>query len=251
MKRTCRQRGSAYLITMALSSLIGVAALGYMSSSTKEVRDARRRGQDSTMTHLCDSGAQACVLAVWKTFKTNQSFNSLDTICAGVSSSNPKGTATGLVPGVGRYTAAIIACNQPGNDTYSRQVTVRSLGWIDTNGDGALQSTEPVKVVDINFILQMRRSEVFDFVKFTNNFGYATGFSPTSLIINGDIKSNGNHRMLSGTFTQNGSLMATPNAKLSSDSQGLIDGIPIKWSSNSYATKQSAGTGVADNQARW
>lgn len=251
MRMKHRSRGSALLITMVLSSLIGVAALSYVSSSTKEIRDARRRGQDSAMTHLCDSGAQACVLNVWKTFKTNQTFNALDTLCAGVSTANPKGTAAAAVPGVGRYTAAIIACAQPGTDSYTRQVTVRSLGWIDTNGDGSLQSTEPVKIVDVNFELKMRRSEVFDFVKFTNNFGYATGFTPKSLIINGDIKSNGNHTMLSGTFTQNGSLMATPNAKLSSDSEGLISGVPIKWGSGSYETKQTVGGGDLDNEARW
>ena len=245
------QRGSAYLITMVLSSLIGIAAMSYISASTKEMRDARRRGQDAVMSHLCDSGSQVCMQGIWKTFKINQSFDSLDTLASGASPSTPKGSTTAEVPGVGRYTAAIISCVQPGADTYTRQITIRTLGWIDTNGDSSLQSTEPVKIVDVNFEFQLKRSEVFDFVKFTNNFGYATGFSPTSLIINGDIKSNGNHKMLSGTFTQNGSLMATANAKLSADFDGIISGIPVKWGSSSYETLQTAGGGNADNQARW
>ena len=251
MKVNHGRKGSACLITMVLSSLIGIAALSYINASTKEIRDARRRGQDTVMSHLCDSGAQACMVGLWKTFKTDQTFTALDTLTTGVSVANPKGSTTAALPGIGRYTAAIIACNQPGADTYTRQITIRTLGWIDSNGDGTLESNEPVKIVDVKFELKLQRSEVFDFVKFTNNYGYATGFTPASLIINGDIKSNGNHTMLSGTFTNNGSLMATPNAKLSQDFEGVISGIPVKLAATTDATQQAAGGGTADNQARW
>jgi len=251
MKKMKSRRGSAYIITMAIASLIAVGALSYIDASTKELRDARRRGQENTMSHLCDAGAQACLRGFWKTFKTSQTFTSMDSVCAGASVGAPKGSIAGNVPSVGQYTAAVVACTQPGLDTYTRQLTIRTLGWIDTNSDGVMSSTEPVKIVDVKVEFKLKRSEVFDYVKFTNNFGYATGFTPQSLIINGDIKSNGDHTMLSGTFTNNGTMVATPNAKLSSGVDGLINGIPVKWGSSSYGTKQTSGSGDDDNEARW
>ena len=249
MRKSRLKRGSAYLITMMVASLVSIAALSYVDSSTKELRDSRRRAQESEMSHLCDAGAQHCLLGFWKSFKTNQTFANLDTTCAGANATNPKGTVAGSITGVGQYTSAIISCVQPGTDTYTRQVTIRSLGWIDANGNGVLDTSEAVKVVDVKVQFQLKRSEVFDFVKFTNNYGYATGFTPASLIINGDIKSNGNHTMLSGTFTNNGSLTATPNNKLASDTEGVISGIPVKWSSATYTGAQSGGS--LDNEARW
>lgn len=251
MKRLRSKRGSAYLITMMLASLIALGAMSYVDSSTKELRDARRRSQDTTMSHLCDAGAQTCLVGFWQNFKSTQSFADIDKTCLGASLAAPKGSVSGSLPGVGNFTAAIVSCTQPGSDSYTRQVTVRSLGWIDSNGNGSMESTEAVKIVDVKVEFKLKRSEVFDYVKFTNNYGYATGFTPQSLIINGDIKSNGNHTMLSGTFTNNGSLVATPNDKLSSDTEGVISGIPVKWSSSSYETKQKVSGGDADNEARW
>ncbi|MBS1700655.1 MAG: hypothetical protein JST12_03270 [Armatimonadetes bacterium] len=245
------RRGSAYIITMALASLIAIAALSYVDASTKELRDARRRGQDNAMSHLCDAGAQDCLKGFWKTFKTTQSFSNLDAVCGSASAVVPKGAVSDAIDGVGRYTAAIIHCAQPGTDTYTRDVTVRTLGWLDTNSNGVLDSDEPVKVVDVKVEFKLMRSSVFDYVKFTNNYGYATGFSPQTLIINGDIKSNGDHTMLSGTFTNNGSLVACPNAKLDSGVTGLISGIPVKWSSTTYETNQANKKATADNEARW
>lgn len=246
-----REQGSAYIITMVLASLVGIAALSYVSASTKEMRDARRRGQESAMSHLCDAGAQACLQGFWKTFKDTQSFTHLDTTCSGASVSTPKGSTSAAITGVGRYTAAVVSCAQPGADTYTRQVTVRTLGWIDSNSDGVLGSNEPVKIVDVKVEFKLRRSEVFDYVKFTNNFGYATGFTPASLILNGDVRSNGDHTMLSGTFTNNGSMVASPNSLLDEGVAGVITGIPVKWSNTSYQANQTASGGDAENEARW
>ena len=62
---------------------------------------------------------------------------------------------------------------------------------MDLNNNGALDGNEPCKTVDINATYTLQRSQVFDYTYFINNYGWMEGFGPNDLIVNGDMRSNG------------------------------------------------------------
>ncbi len=177
---------------------------------------------------------------LWRNFKVTQSFSDMETACAGASVGSPRSSLSGSLPGVGAYATSVIAYSEPVGDTYTRFVTIRSVGWLDKNNNGALDAGEGRKIVDVMAKFTLKRSEVFDYTYFVNNYGWMSGFHQNDLIINGDMRANGNFDFTGGLPTVNGSVMAASNDKLTPVATGLINTPPVKWSNSTYATSAAS-----------
>ena len=235
-------RGSALPITLFVLVLMAAAGACFVSSATLSLRTANREQYDIQTTHLCEAGVQSLLHDSWAEFKVDQNFFMLDQLCGGASASNPVMTQTGSIPRIGNYSAGVIGYSSP--DNYTRQVIIRAVGWIDRNGDGVMEPSEPHRIVDISTTLALNRSKVFDYTYFVNNYGWMDGFGPSDLIINGDVRANGNFNFLHGSPTVNGSVFASNNEKLQPGAAGLINSPPVKWSNATYAA-------MAGSNGRW
>lgn len=252
MSRRTRKRnkkeGYSLITTFGIMTLLSVAAASYVGSATQVTRDSRKQTLDLQTTSLCEAGVQHVLKNLWQNFKINQNFFDMEDTCSGASVNDPRGMEDSSIDGVGRYTAGVISFTMPAGDTYTRIVTVRSVGWMDKNGNGVLDSKEPRKIVDVTASFQLARSQVFDYTYFVNNYGWMDGFSSTDLVVNGDMRANGNFNFLNGLPTVNGSIYASLNEKLSPAAQGLINDAPIKWTNSTYASNQAGSTSFKE---RW
>jgi hypothetical protein len=242
MNKLRRKRGSTFLAATMLMSLLSVAGMTYMSSASSVMKSAKRKALDIQMTQLCDAGVQTILRNYWRSFKQTQSFDDLTTDCNTASPESPAAAMSGTLPGVGMYSAAITSFAQPVGDVFSRTVTVRAVGFIDRNANGSLDSTEPAKVVDVKVTFQLKRSQVFDYVYFVNNYGWMDGFGENDLYLNGDLRANGDFSLTNGTPTINGTVIATPNDKLNAGTAGNISGTPVKWTDATYKSYQNGNT---------
>jgi hypothetical protein len=230
--------------------LVTAAALSVVESGASRVRATSRALFDVQGTQICEAGTQQLVLNLWLPLKTSQVFTSMDSLCGSASTSAPAAAVTGVVDSNFTYASGVIAYNVV--DSYTRTLTVRTLGWIDQNGNGVADTGEPQKVVDVSYTFKLARSQVFDYTYFVNNYGWMQGFGPSNLIVNGDMRANGNFSFTSGSPTVNGSVYATQNSKLSPASAGLVNAAPVKWTTSQYASNMAAGgSGATNNQNRW
>lgn len=223
-----------------LTSLLAVGAVAYIGRATQTLRESRRQAMEVQSTHLCEAGLQSVLRSLWRPFKINQTFIDLDTRCTGASPSVPRASLSGTITGTGNYAAGVISVSTPVNDSYTRTVVVRSLGWIDLNGNGSLDPGEPQKTVDVTASFQLARSQVFDYTYFVNNYGWMDGFGQNDLIVNGDMRANGNFTFSNGSPTVNGSVIASLNDKLSPPAVGLVNSLPVKWTNSTYISNNSA-----------
>lgn len=245
MKRTRRnskKRGVALVVTFGLMMIITIAATSYIDRATMSIRMARHNAQEVQATHLCDAGVQAVMLSLWRPFKQTQAFHDMETLLAGSTAAIPKAAMTDELPGVGRYASGVIGYWKPAGDNFARMVVIRSIGWIDQDFDGIADPGEPRKTVDVVAEFRLSRSRVFDYTYFINNFGWMKGFSPTNLIVNGDMRSNGNFEFISGSGTINGSVVASANEKLLPGAAGLINTSPLKQTDSSYRSTFNSGS---------
>ncbi len=250
MRRFHLKKGSALLTSFVILSLIAVASVTYVNSATSVIRISNRQSIDVKATHLCEAGVQAVLRSLWRPFKSTQTFTAFDSSVSGASTGNPAAASSGAITGVGGYAAGVISVQTI--DTYTRIITIRSVGWIDSNRDGALQSGEPQKVVDVIATFQLARSQVFDYAYFVNNYGWMDGFGVNDLVVNGDMRANGNFNFTNGSPTVNGSVYACSNDKLATPAAGIINTAPVKWSLSTYSTNSSANSAnKADNELRW
>lgn len=245
-----RKRGMALITSFVIMCLVAVAAAVFIDSSTVTIRVANREGKEVQTTHLCEAGIQSVLRSLWRPFKSTQVFTALDAATTGASVSSPTNSIAGTVPGVGNFAAGVIkVINQ---DSYTRIVTVRGVGYLDLNGNGRMDAGEPQKVVDVIATFALARSQVFDYSYFVNNYGWMNGFGVNDLIVNGDMRANGNFDFSGGSPTVNGSVYAASNDKLSPAAAGLLNSIPVKWDNTTYASQQNAtDSNRADNEARW
>lgn len=243
--RKKKERGVALIVTFGLMTLITLAAATYIDHSTSSIRMARHNMLEVQTTHLCEAGAQVVLRDLWKPFKKNQNFSNMDTVTAGATETTPKNAETDKLPGVGRYAAGIIGSYSPGGDSYARIITVRSVGWIDTNNNGVADADEPRKTVDVTAEFRLARSQVFDYTYFINNFGWMQGFTPSQLIVNGDMRSNGDFSFISGSGTINGTVVASANDKLVPGASGIINAPPYKWANSTYKSATNGSVSYA------
>jgi len=221
-------------------SLVAVATVTYVNSSTQRYRTSKRETWDVQTTHLCEAGVQSVLRQLWRPFKASQKFDDIDNQTNGASTASPKANIAGNVPGAGNFSAGVISAYMPTGNTYQRIVTVRAVGWVDLNGNGQLDPGEPQKIVDVTASYELARSQVFDYTYFVNNYGWMDGFNQNDLIVNGDMRANGNFSFTNGTPTVNGSVYASNNDKLSPPATGLISGPPLKWSNSTYASSNAS-----------
>jgi hypothetical protein len=246
-----KKRGTTYVATMLLFAGLSAAGIVYLDSSSNTMRNSRRRQMDVQMTQLCEAAIQACLRNEWRDFKTNQNFTSLDSDNNGATLANPRSVASGSIPDVGRYSAGIVSYGQPSYaDSWVRGATIRAVGWIDRDNDGAVDNNEAVKVVEVKVEFRLKRSEVFDYTYFVNNFGWMSGFNQDNLIMNGDVRANGDFTFSNGVPTVNGSVIAAANEKIDGSPRGVVNLAPVKDTNAQYIADQAGGNDL-DNQARW
>jgi hypothetical protein len=247
--RKRKEKGVVLVITFMIFMLLAIAGSEYIDHSTQSLRVARRRENEIQTVNLCEAGAQEVFLNLWLPLQTNQTFAAFDASTAGASVSSPHSSIQDTIPGVGAFAAGVISVTSP--DTYTRIVTVRTTGWIDLNNNGLLDGNEPFKVVDITATYSLDRSKVFDYTYFVNNYGWMDGFSQTQLIVNGDMRANGNFNFTNGSPTVNGSVYAAFNQNLAPLDQGLSDTPPVKMSDSQYQSLETQqGSGAVNNQNR-
>lgn len=227
-----------------LTSLLAVGAVAYVTRATQTIRDSRRSSIEVQTTHMCEAGIQSVLRSIWRPFKISQRFDDLEARCSGATSEDPKVSLAGSMSNVGSYAAGVIAEWMPEGDTYTRMVVVRSVGWQDLNQNGALDEGEPQKTVDVTATFQLARSQVFDYTYFVNNYGWMDGFNENQLIVNGDMRANGNFSFTNGSPTVNGSVYGSVNDKLSPPAIGLINQLPVKWTNSTYIANNAGNARV-------
>jgi hypothetical protein len=234
------RRGSALVTSFGLMALVAVATVSYVSSATQTVRQAHRQSLDVQTSHLCEAGVQMAMRRLWRQFKIDQTFADIDSSCSGASAGNPQIPQAGEIDSVGQFASGVISVTEPAGDPFTRIVVIRSVGWIDLNGNGVLDPDEPQKIVDVSAAYQLSRSQVFDYTYFVNNYGWMYGFQPSWLIINGDMRANGDMEFKDGMPTVNGSIYAAHNTKLTPGAAGLVNDGPVKWANSNYRTSSHA-----------
>ncbi len=242
-----RQKGSALVTTFMVMALLALGAVVYVDYATQTMRESRRSTEDVRTTNLCEAGVQAMLRVIWREFKQDQHFEDLDPVFSGASAAVPKGSrADQLGPVNGRWVSGVIGWVQ--QDAYTRLVTIRSVGFIDHDNDGVLDEGEPRKTIDVACVFSLLRSRVFDYTYFVNNYGWMYGFNENTLIVNGDMRANGNFDFTGGTPVVNGTVVAAENNKLDPSAAGIINSQPVKWDNNTYSANQS---GTAGMPSRW
>ncbi|GIV05361.1 MAG: hypothetical protein KatS3mg016_0936 [Fimbriimonadales bacterium] len=243
VQNTRRTRGSTLVTTLVLGGIATITAIAYLDIATQDLRTANARMREVATQNLAEGGLNAITQDLWRQFKIAQRFDALHSALNGASPTSPRWVRTGVFAGVGNYTASVIGYAQP--DSYTRRITVRSVGWIDRNGNGQLDAHEPRQVIDQTFDLALTRSAVFDYAYFVNNYGWMYGFSGEQLVMNGDSRSNGDFEFQYGSGGPpvfNGSIIASPNEKLSPRAEGrvILPGgfqTPRQWSNTEYTTR--------------
>lgn len=228
------------LTSFVVLSLLAVASASYIDSATQSVRTSARLTSEVQTTHLCESGVQDVLRELWRPFKVNQDFDAMEDECSGASLGSPRATQLGEIPGVGKFSAGVIDFVSPGSDPYVRVATVRAVGWFDVDGDDVLDETETRKIVDVTARYELARSQVFDYTYFINNYGWMDGFAASDLIINGDMRANGNMEFINGSPTVNGTVIAANNDKLGTPAAGLVNTLPVKWNNPTYTTNATS-----------
>lgn len=242
-----KKKGSALVTTLVVMTLLAVASASYLDSSTQTMRLASRGYRSTQTTHLCEAGLQAVQRAIWRPFRQSQKFTDMKAACNGASSNNVKMVQSGSIPGVGRYTSGVISFNQVNN--YMAVVKIRTIGFIDRDNDTVLDPGEPFRQVDSVSRYELVRSQVFDYTYFINNYGWMDGFGVNDLIVNGDMRANGNFDFLNGSPTVNGTIIAAANDKLDPKVPGFINTPPVKWTDATYSSNWS-NNGTASRE-RW
>jgi hypothetical protein len=227
--------------TLITGGLTVVTATAYLQMATQDLRAANTRLREVITQNLAEAGLNASMQQLWREFKVSQRFDTFDSTLRGALPNNPTRTWNGILGTVGNYTASVIGYQQV--DSYTRRITLRAVGWQDRNGNGQLDVGEPRQVLDQTFDLQLSRSGVFDYAYFVNNYGWMYGFDGESLVVNGDMRSNGDFEFRYGRPTTNGTIIAAANDKLTPRANGyiIVEGgtAPRQWSTSTYITNQN------------
>ena len=240
VRRSRTRQGNALMTMFLIMMLLGVGASTYVSAATQTYQTAYRQSLETQTTPLCEAASQSLQLSLWTPFKDNQNFTGMDAACTGATISHPLGTLSGTIPGSGNYSAGVISYTVV--NSYTRSVIIRCVGWLDQNGNGQLDPNEPCKTVDISATYTLQRSQVFDYTYFINNYGWMDGFGPNDLIVNGDMRSNGDFTFSNGSPTVNGSIYAAQNQQLVPPAAGIVNQPPVKMDNGTYASRNAANT---------
>ncbi len=239
-KRT--QRGSTMVTTLITGGLTLVTATAYLDLATQDLRTANARLREVVTQNLAEAGLNASMQQLWREFKISQRFDTLDSTLRNASVDNPSRIWNGVLGTVGNYTASVVGYQTI--DSYTRRVTLHAVGWQDRNGNGQLDNGEPRQVLQQTFELQLSRSGVFDYAYFVNNYGWMYGFDGEQLVVNGDMRSNGDFEFRYGRPITNGTIIAAANEKLTPRANGyiIVEGgtAPRQWTTSTYITNQTS-----------
>ncbi|HEY3780962.1 MAG TPA: hypothetical protein VGL56_07760 [Fimbriimonadaceae bacterium] len=237
-----KKSGTALVAVLGTLFLLCLASVSFIGSATQQARVALHYTFDIQTYQLCEAGSQEELLSFWNPFQNNQNYTTMDPALTGASVNAPLASVNDSIPGVGNFSTGVISYQIV--DSYTRTMTIRSVGWIDEAGTGKLQAGDPRRTLDLNVTFQLSRSKVFDYTYFVNNYGWMDGFGPNDLIVNGDMRANGNFSFTDGSPTVNGSVYASYNNLLIPAAQGNVSGTPYKWDNNTYDSNETS-------QPRW
>jgi hypothetical protein len=168
-------RGSVAITVLLITALIlELGAVAVFVTKQGMVRSVREQNL-SLALHIAEAGTQAESDAIWTQFRTTQSFTQLDAQAAEATPTSPLLVINKLLATGQRYTVAVIGDTFVG--AYDRDITILSVGWLDTDGSGQLRSGEPRKAVRCVMRFSLTRAGVFDYTYFVNNYGWMNGFS--------------------------------------------------------------------------
>ena len=232
-KRTRQRYQRATALITALLVLFMSFGLGtaLVSLSTSGLRHVAREEQSLRTLYAAEAGLEYKKMQVWKLFKVEQKFDSF-VPWELASPTNPMETVGGDLGDGLRYSCGIVG--QRINSNYSRELTFRAVGWLDQDNDGQLDAEEYRTVIEQTIEFTLERSQVFDYAYFANNYGWMYGFGANDLIVNGDMRANGNFDFSGGTPTINGSVYACANNKLIPPAAGYVNITPTQWSNSYY-----------------
>ncbi len=230
---------------MGVMGLVILSVTSFIDQSTSAIRQARHSNAEARAMQLCESGYQHLMHVHYGNFAASQSLTTIDSAFFGASPTSPRGTVAGMMDDVGNYSTGVIGIVTPPSQQNARIVTIRTVGWIDQDKSGTLNSGDPQKTIDYVVKIELARSQVFDYARFINNYSWVKGFNRWNMIVNGDWRVNGDFDILNGELTLNGSLYAAPNTDLDPPSAGTISSYPWKddnWNYNSKVTGASYGS---------
>jgi len=231
------QRGTALITSLLVLFMSFGLGTALVELTTSGLRHVVREEQAVRSLYAAEAGLEYKKMQVWKLFKVEQKFDSF-VLWELASPTNPMETVGGDLGGGLRYSCGIVG--QRVNSNFSRELTFRSVGWVDQDNDGQLDDGEPRTVLEHTIEFTLDRSGVFDYAYFANNYGWMYGFGANDLIVNGDMRANGNFDFSGGTPTINGSVYATANNKLIPPAAGYVNITPTQWS-NSYYNSVNTG----------
>ncbi len=234
MHQLASSRGIALatsLMWMGMLMVMGTGLVSFTTSGTVRVSGEENR---ALALNGADAGLQQEYNSLWRPFRTSQRFDSLDASCTGSSTASSTVVQTGSLGSGVRYTVGVVKYDKINN--WSRRLTIRSVGWVDINNSGGTQpdAGEPSRLVETQIQLSLERSKVFDYAYFVNTYGWMYGFSSNELIVNGDMRANGDFDFSGGSPTINGSVYACRNTKLIPAATGLVNITPTQWSNATY-----------------
>lgn len=236
VRRMASSRGAALATSLLWLGMVMVTGTGLISFTTAGTTRVSHDENAAIALNAADAGVQQESANMWQPFKVSQRFDSLDTYCTGATTASPRLVLTGVVDTQtnyqARYSVGVVKYVIQG--TYQRQVTLRSIGWVDNNSNGALDNGEQSRAIEAQIQLSLDRSKVFDYAYFVNNYGWMQGFGANDLIVNGDMRANGNFDFSGGRPTINGSVYAAKNNKLLPPAPGLVNINPTQWTNNTY-----------------
>lgn len=248
-ERLSRRRGAAIaaaLVWLGLLSMMGTGIVSFSTSGTTRVVSEERRAEALA---AADGGLQREIHLIWIPFRAQQRIQYLDTQFTGAGpGTSARLVTTGTLPNGTRYIAAVVGYESVNSRT--RRFTIQSVGWCDTNGNGVLDQGEVSRAVEALLDLSLDPSSVFDYAYFVNNYGWLDGFGASDLIVNGDMRANGNFSILNGSPTINGSVYACRNDKLWPNAAGVVNRTPQFWSNSYYSSRAPQQARQAYQQSR-
>ncbi|MCC6445006.1 MAG: hypothetical protein IT210_16310 [Armatimonadetes bacterium] len=225
--------GIALPMMLVVMSSVFAFGMVFLQMSSHQIVQVRRKEDMAQALECAEAGVSASMASMAHEFKRSHRFDGLDTACLDADSESPRNLLAFGLPKLGRYEAAVVGYDVSA-DGYGRNITLRSTGWVDYDNDGHRDGDEPEKTVLYHVYFGLDRSKVFDYAYFVNNYGWMNGFNASTLIVNGDMRANGNFDFSGGTPTINGSVYASPNDKLIPAAPGLVNITPTQWTNAFY-----------------
>lgn len=229
-------RGAALAISLAwlgMLTMMGTGVVSYTSTSTVRVVSEE---YGSLALNAAEAGLHFQYNNLWREFRIHKTFDELDVKCGPAKHGFD---AQSFTQPVGTGEAAMLmfwtrVTKYEEINRYARRITIQSIGWVDSNGNGQLDAGETVRGIESKIMLELERSKVFDYAYFVNNYGWMYGFNQNQLIVNGDMRANGDFDFTGGFPTINGSVYAARNNKLIPPASGIVNITPTQWTNSFY-----------------